>query len=139
MFTRIDHVMICVSDLDRGLEQYRRMGFNIYPGGVHTGKGTHNAIGFNRDDYIELLAIRDEAEHEVEARRPSTTHAGLKDFIAKGGGLRYVILQSDDLVADVAAMRKRGVDVNDALPSSRRTPAGQELRWKSAALGLKNP
>src|SRR6188474_63171 len=89
MFTRIDHVMICVPDLKQGLDQYGKMGFNIYPGGVHTGKGTHNAIAFNRDDYIELLAVRDEAEHEVEARRPGSTHADLTKFIAAGGGLRY--------------------------------------------------
>ncbi len=139
MFTRIDHVMICVPDLQRGLDQYGKMGFNIYPGGVHTGKGTHNAIAFNQDDYIELLAIHDEAGHRVEARRPGSTHADLTEFIAAGGGIRYVILQSDDLAGDVAAMRSRGVDVSDAFDSGRRTPAGQELRWKAAALGPKNP
>jgi len=30
MFTRIDHVMICVPDLPRGIEQYRKMRFNIH-------------------------------------------------------------------------------------------------------------
>lgn len=34
MFTRIDHVMICVPDLTQGIEQYRKLGFNIYEGGV---------------------------------------------------------------------------------------------------------
>src|SRR5687768_9904384 len=139
MFTRIDHVMICVPDLQRGLDQYSKMGFNIYSGGVHTGKGTHNAIAFNQDDYIELLAIRDEAEHQVEAHRPGSTHADLTAFIGSGGGIRYIIVQSDDLAADVAAMRSRGVDVSEAFDSGRRTPAGQELRWRSAALGSKNP
>ena len=63
MLTRIDHVMICVPDLAQGIEQYRKLGFNMHPGGVHTGKGTHNAIAFNHDDYLELLAVRDEAEY----------------------------------------------------------------------------
>jgi len=139
MFTRIDHVMICVPDLQRGIEQYRRMGFDIHPGGVHTGKGTHNAIAFNREDYIELLAICDRTEHEAEARTPGSSRAGLAEFIAVGGGMRYVILQSDDLAADVAAMRRRGVDVGDAYDAGRRTPDGRELRWKAASLGPKNP
>ena len=39
MLTRIDHVMICVPDLQRGLDAYTRIGFNIDPGGVHTGRG----------------------------------------------------------------------------------------------------
>jgi hypothetical protein len=139
MFTHIDHVMICVPDLPPGIEQYRKIGFNIYPGGVHPGKGTHNAIAFNKDDYVELLAIRDRAEQQAATKAPGTNAAGLSDFIAAGGGIRYVVVQSDDLSADVAAMRSRGVDVSDATDSSRRTPAGKELRWKSAVLGPKNP
>jgi len=135
MFTRIDHVMICVPDLPLGIEQYRKLGFNIYPGGVHPGKGTHNAIAFNQDEYIELLAIRDRTEQQAATKVPGTTAAGLSAFIAAGGGIRYVALQSDDLSADVAAMRRRGVDVSDATDAGRRTPAGEELRWKSAVLG----
>ena len=135
---RIDHVMICVPDLARGMEQYRRMGFSIHPGGVHTGKGTHNAIALNEEDYVELLAIRDPAELKAAAT-PGSSQDGLERFIAAGGGIRYVILQSDDLAADVAAMRARGVDVSDAMEGGRRTPGGQELRWKAALLGPKNP
>jgi catechol 2,3-dioxygenase-like lactoylglutathione lyase family enzyme len=139
MFTRIDHVMICVPDLQQGMEQYRRMGFSIHAGGVHTGKGTHNAIAFLQDDYVELLAIRDPAEHRAAAAGPGSLHADLARFIAAGGGIRYIILQSDDLTAEVAAMRSRGVDVSDAIEGGRRTPAGQELRWKAAVLGPRNP
>ncbi|MBI4195860.1 MAG: VOC family protein [Betaproteobacteria bacterium] len=139
MFTRIDHVMICVPDLQQAIDQYRKLGFNIYPGGVHTGRGTHNAIAFNQDDYIELLAIRDQAGQKAAAGRPGSWGAGLAKFIAAGGGIRYIVLQSDDLVADVSAMRSRGVDVGDAIEGSRLSPAGQELRWKLAVLGPGNP
>ncbi len=141
MLTRIDHVMICVPDLQQGIAQYSKMGFNIHAGGAHPGKGTHNAIALNTDDYLELLAVRDPAEYAASGTpgKPGTTHTGLTDFIAAGGGIRYVVVQSDDLAADVAAMRSRGVDVSDAMAGNRRTPEGQELRWKSAVLGPKNP
>ena len=138
MFTRIDHVMICVPDLTRAIEQYTKLGFNMQPGGVHPGKGTHNAIAFNRDDYVELLAIRDPAEYRAAVASRSA-HGGLQEFIAAGGGLRYIIVQSDDLAKDVAGMRARGVDVSDATDAGRRTPAGLELKWKFAVLGPKNP
>jgi hypothetical protein len=138
MLTRIDHVMICVPDLAAGIEQYRKIGFNIHEGGVHTGKGTHNAIGFNQDDYIELLAIRDESEYQAAARSTGSWAGPLKEFIAAGGGIRYVIIQSDDLASDVAAMRKRGVEVSDVMEGNRRTPAGLALRWKVAVLGPAN-
>src|SRR2546428_5947156 len=131
MLTRIDHVMICVPDLERGIDAYTRIGFNIHHGGAHRDGGTHNAIAFFQDDYLELLSVREGAAHLASA--------GLTEFLARGGGLRYVIVQSNDLVADVAAMRKRGVEVSDANEGARRTPTGQELRWKMAQLGARNP
>jgi catechol 2,3-dioxygenase-like lactoylglutathione lyase family enzyme len=139
MFTRIDHVMICVPDLQQAIDQFRKLGFRTHPGGRHPGKGTHNAIALNDHDYIELLAICDEAEHRTAASRPGSQSAGLRDFIAAGGGIRYVIVQSDDLAADVAAMRGRGVEVGDIIDGARRTPAGLDLRWKIAVPGPANP
>ena len=103
MLTRIDHVMICVPDLGRGMDAYTRLGFNVHPGGVHTGRGTHNAIAFFEDDYLELLSIRDKDEYLSHS-----AFGGLVECIEQGGGLRFIILQSDDLAADVAAMRARG-------------------------------
>jgi len=138
MFTRIDHVMICVPDLQQGIAQYRKLGFNIHPGGDHPGKGTHNAIALNNEDYLELLAVRDAAEYAASGK-PGTWNTGLTDFVAAGGGIRYVVIQSDNLEADVAAMRGRGVEVSDATAGSRRTQTGQELHWKSAVLGAQNP
>jgi hypothetical protein len=133
MLTRIDHVMICVAELERGMEAFARLGFSVHPGGVHTGKGTHNAIAFNESDYLELLAVRDRDEYLRRSPYP-----GLLEFVARGGGLRYVVLQSDDLAAEVAAMRARGVEVSDAIDGARRTPAGQELRWRAALLGARH-
>ena len=125
--------MICVPDLQKGIDAYARIGFNIYPGGAHAGRGTHNAIAFHEDDYLELLSIRDRDEYLA-----ASPDGGLIEFLARGGGFRYVAVQSDDLAADVAAMRGRGVDVGDAVDGGRRTPAGQDLRWKSAVLGPRN-
>ena len=131
MLTRIDHVMICVPDLPKAIDAYTRIGFGVRAGGVHPDGGTENAIAFFQDDYLELLAVR-----KGEERLAS---AALLDFLARGPGLRYVALQSDDLAADVAAMRRRGVDVGDPVDGGRRTPGGHELRWKSARLGASNP
>ena len=133
MLTRIDHVMICVPDLATGIDAYARIGFDVRAGGVHTGRGTENAIAFNAEDYLELMGVRDRAEYLA-----ASPDGGLLDFLARGGGFRYVAVQSDDLAADVGAMRQRGVDVSDIADGERRTPAGQTLRWKSARLGPRN-
>jgi len=139
MLTRIDHVMICVSDLPQAIDAYTRIGFDVHPGGAHPGRGTHNAIAFNEDDYVELMGLRDRAEYLAATAASGNPGGGLLEFLARGGGFRYVIVQSDDLAADVAAMRQRGVEVSAALDGGRRTPAGQELRWKTAVLGPENP
>jgi len=133
MLTRIDHVMICVPDLRTGVDAYTRIGFDVRPGGEHTGRGTHNAIAFTEHDYLELLAVRDRDEY-----RAASPDGGLIEFLATGGGFRYVAVQSDDLAADVRAMRERGVEVSEVGDGSRRTPAGRELRWKSATLGARH-
>lgn len=137
MFTRIDHITICVPDLRYGMAQFSKLGFGVAMGGVHPGRGTHNAIAFNGEDYIELLAIRDRTEYEG-AVRAGEGDADLAEFLAAGGGLRAIVIQSDDLDADVAAMRSRGVDVSDAVEGGRRTPAGDALAWKLATLGPRN-
>src|SRR5262245_13052388 len=123
--------MICVPELQSAIDAYTRLGFTVLVGGVHPGAGTENAIAFFQDDYLELLAMRKGEER--------LAGAALAEFLARGPGLRYVAVQSDDLAADVAAMRGRGVDVGDPIDGGRRTPAGQELRWRAARLGPANP
>ena len=134
ILTRIDHVMICVADLQQGIDAYTRIGFNVSHGGVHPGKGTHNAIAFHAEDYLELMSVHD--QNEYLSGNPG---GGLLEFLARGEGFRYVAVQSDDLVADVAQMRQRGVDVSDPRDGARQTPTGQELRWQAATLGPRNP
>src|SRR2546427_2452649 len=123
--------MICVPNLKQGIEAYTRIGFSVQPGGDHTSGGTHNALAFFKDDYLELLAVREGQQQAAGA--------ALLEFLARGGGLRYIALQSDDLAADVAAMRSRGVDVSGPTDGGRRTPAGQTLRWRSASLPPDTP
>lgn len=130
MLTRVDHAMICVPDLAKGIDTFARLGFTVYPGGSHTGRPTHNAIAFHDEDYLEILSIRDRG-----AVVPGSPDAGLADYLDRGGGFRIVALQSDDLAADVIAMRQRGVDVGEIRDGGRRTLEGQELRWRAAFLG----
>ena len=75
MLTRIDHVMIGVPSLEQGIDAYTRIGFDIYPGGAHPGKGTHNAIAFHGDDYLELVSVSDRGEYM--AARAAAGNAGV--------------------------------------------------------------
>src|SRR5260370_42134955 len=130
MRTRVDHVMICVPDLARGIDAYQRLGFNISPGGAHTGRATHNAIAFTGEEYIEVLSIRDRG-----AVASGTADESLARYLDEGGGFRVIALQSDDLEADVAAMRRRRVDVREIRDGGRRTPAGPAPRRRAPRPG----
>jgi catechol 2,3-dioxygenase-like lactoylglutathione lyase family enzyme len=138
MFTSVDHLMICVPDLAKGADAYRRLGFNVQAGGTHPGKGTHNAVMLNDEDYLELLAIHDPAEDRAAEAAAGRFRRERAAYIAAGGGIRYVVLQSDDLDADIAAMRARGVDVSEVQDGGRKQE-GQHFRWKWAMLGPDNP
>lgn len=55
----IDHCYLMVGDLDRSLEQFRRLGFTVSPRGLHSAnRGTANhTIMLSADDYFELLGV----------------------------------------------------------------------------------
>jgi hypothetical protein len=54
----IDHLILGVDDLDRGMSEFaRRTGVTPIKGGVHPGKGTQNAlVSLGSMQYIEILA-----------------------------------------------------------------------------------
>src|SRR6266545_3336390 len=84
-----------VPTLGQGIDTYTRLGFNVYPGGAHPGKGTHNAIAFHEEDYLELVSVSDRDEYLAARAAAGGTGPSLLDFLSGGGGLRYVVVQSD--------------------------------------------
>lgn len=61
MWIGIDHVAIGVSNLSRGIEPHRRIGFEVRAGGALAGTGLECATACNRLDRIELLALAEGA------------------------------------------------------------------------------
>ena len=120
MLTGIDHLVIVVRDLDAAITSYRGLGFTVVPGGRHP-VGTHNALIALADGaYIELLAFFDpDTPQDHRWWRP----------LRQGGGLVDFCMGTDDLEADVAALREAGVEIDDPQPLTRTRPDGYVLRW----------
>src|SRR5262249_61890212 len=114
--------LLCRPRLDEGIEAYRRLGFDIYPGGVSSSRGTHNAIAFHGDDYLELASVSDRATYLAASPK-----GGLVGFLDRGGGFRFVIVPRDDLASDVHPLRGRGVEGSDPPEGPRKTPDGRPL------------
>jgi catechol 2,3-dioxygenase-like lactoylglutathione lyase family enzyme len=118
MLRGIDHAVILVPDLDAAVEAYARLGFTVVPGGRHN-VATHNAlIAFQDGAYIELIAFWEHAPAHRWHR-----------FLALGGGLVDYCMRTDNLDADVEALRSAGIAMSERQPMSRPRPDGYRLEW----------
>jgi len=127
MITRFDHLVIAVLDLERASERFRALGFEVRPGGEHPGQGTYNAIIRFGLDYIELLAIHDEAE----ARAGGLSGPGLVEYLReREWGMAGYALATDDIAGDAARLQATGLPVVGPFAMSRQRPDGSTLAWR---------
>jgi len=124
---RFDHAVILVADLGRASEAFSKLGFNVAPGGAHTGLGTHNSIVRFGIDYLELLAIRD----EEEALRARSSTSPIVERIRTGrGGLASFALATADIDRDAARFREHGLVAVGPFAMERLRPDGRRLSWR---------
>ncbi len=126
MILGIDHILIAVQDLELATEVYQQLGFQVLRGGKHPKAGTHNALVPLADGtYLELIGVWDESL--AEQFSPFVVNA-----LHHENRLAAFALASDDLDADVAAMRARGFEIGDPREGERTRPDGVRVAWRSA-------
>jgi len=128
MITRFDHAVIAVANLERAIEAYRALGFEVSLGGRHEHRGTHNAlIRFNGADYVELLGIYD----PVKAIESGLNGRTLAEFVRdRQGGLVGHCYATDDIEADAARMREARLEMVGPFEMRRERPDGRALTWR---------
>ena len=128
MITRFDHTVIAVSDLDRAVDAYRSLGFEVFPGGRHEHRGTHNAlIRFGGLDYVELLGVYD-AERAVES---GPNGRALAEFVdGRDGGLVGHCYATDDIEGEAARAREAGIEMVGPFEMRRARPDGHTITWR---------
>ena len=127
MITRFDHLVIAVRDLDVASERFRALGFEVRSGGEHPGQGTRNAIIRFGLDYIELLAIRDEAEALAGGLSGPALVAYLRE---REWGMAGYALATNDIEGDAARLKAGGVSAVGPFAMSRQRPDGSTLAWR---------
>ena len=71
MIVRIDHVVICMPDLQQAIAQYTKLGFNVFPGGSHPGLNKAADFGARQENPMRAEG------HTVAARRERSKIAGV--------------------------------------------------------------
>jgi hypothetical protein len=96
----LDHAVVVVGDLDKAAENWKQLGFTISPRGTHSAKmGTGNYTIMLDPDYIELLGVLVETEHNLPMRA----------FVAKRGeGIERIAFTAVDSAAGAEEIRERG-------------------------------
>jgi hypothetical protein len=96
----IDHAVVMVKELDKAAENWKRVGFTISPRGAHSvHMGTGNYTIMFDPDYMELLGVLTETEHNAPARA----------FLAKhGDGIERIAFTAIDSAAGAEEIRARG-------------------------------
>jgi hypothetical protein len=98
----IDHAVVVVKDLDKAAENWKRLGFTVSPRGTHSARmGSGNATIMLDPDYMELLGVLVETEHNAPTRA----------FLAKRGeGIERIALTAVDSAAGAEEIRARGYE-----------------------------
>lgn len=107
----LDHVVIMVRDLDRAAQQWRDLGFTVSPRGTHSAHlGTGNYTIMFDDDYVELLGVLTETDHNAASRA----------FLdRRGDGLERAAFTTSDARLGAAALIQRGVAARGPVDFSR--------------------
>jgi catechol 2,3-dioxygenase-like lactoylglutathione lyase family enzyme len=117
----LDHVVIAVNDLDGAVADYQSLGFTVYPGGVHHGGVSHNALVVFADGaYFEIIAYREAAPANRWWQVLTTAGEGIVDFA----------VLPENTERDLQAARARGLDVEGPTPGGRLRPDGVRLDWQ---------
>src|SRR6266545_77803 len=119
----VDHLLLGVSDLERGIEWVeRRTGVRAAAGGVHPGVGTRNALlSLGPGHYLEIIApdpAQSAYNFQIDVRL--LTEPRLITFAAA----------TSDIEATAAAAREAGYQVFGPRAGSRQAPSGKMLRWR---------
>lgn len=124
---QIDHLVLGVSDLNAGIEEFRsRTGVEPVFGGNHPSGGTRNALASLGDGtYIEIIAPNPEAEL-------SPMYASLKNL----GTLTPIMwaVAVEDANAVKALLDSKGYPAIGVRKGSRVKPDGSVLKWQTVAV-----
>lgn len=121
----LDHIVhFTKSKPEKVVEAWESYGFHAAPGGQHIQWGTHNALFYMKDCYIEWLSLADRSVAE------SAEHPLTKLLLHDEEGFGTVCLRTEDLAGLDKRLQEEGFETTGVLDAERKTGTGETIRWK---------
>jgi catechol 2,3-dioxygenase-like lactoylglutathione lyase family enzyme len=95
----IDHLVLCVRDLDAARRVYEQLGFTLTPKALHP-FGTANSLVQLHGNFLELLAIADRSLIKPADEGEFAFAAFNEGFLAAREGMSMLVFASDDARRD---------------------------------------
>ena len=122
----IDHVTLGASRLEALAGAFAANGMATEYGGPHSNGVTHmSLVSFDDGSYVELISVM----------RPGQPAPGWQEHIVHGGGPCAWAVRAEDVAAEAARLRERGITVSDVAHMQRRRPDGETVEWDLAFPG----
>ena len=115
----IDHLVLCVHDLEAARRLYDRLGFTTTPPALHP-FGTGNSLVQLQGNFIELLSVV--APDKIPPMAPGQFSFGAfnRDFLARRQGMSMLVFQSDDARRDQREFAEKGLTTYAPFDFSRK-------------------
>lgn len=104
----IDHLVLCVRDLDRAARVYERLGFTLTPRAAHPWGTGNRLVQFGRN-FLELLCLDDPARIPEPGPREFGFGAFNRDFLARREGMSMLVFEGRDAEGDRADFAAKGL------------------------------
>jgi len=127
MLTALDHVLLGINDLDRGVNWVEKLtGVRAVQGGAHPGRGTRNA----------LLALGPTCYLEIIAPDPQQQSPAWFSQILTTAEPRLITwaAHTPDIAALAKGAQSAGFEIDGPHDGARTRPDGKTLLWKSFRL-----
>lgn len=124
----IDHLVLCVRDLDAARGIYTRLGFTLTPRAAHP-FGTGNSLAQLQGNFLELLAVVDPTKIAPPRAGEFSFGAYNLDFLRRREGCSMLVFESGDARADRDAFAAAGLATHAPFDFARKAklPDGSEV------------
>lgn len=118
----IDHLVLCVNDLDQARETYAALGFTTTPRAIHP-FGTGNSLVQLQGNFLELLTVVDSSKFALPAAGTFSFGAFNDTFLSRREGMSMLVFEGHGADSDQAEFAKKGLETYDVFHFER--PAKQ--------------